>query len=143
MPISLSPTTIWLLVGTILCLSELVLPTAFVAFVLGVSAFMVAAVAHVMPFELQVVLWMGLSAIFVWQSRRLVRGRAAKSLDAVEAETLTEILPGQMGRVRYEGNSWAARCDDHTIAIAPHEKVYVVARKGTTLIVMPETTIHS
>jgi membrane protein implicated in regulation of membrane protease activity len=140
---SLSPTVIWLLIGTGLCLTELVLPTAFVAFVMGISAFAVALVAGLIPLNLQVALWALLSLVLVLLSRRLVRSRAAIKLDATEAETLTEIQPGKAGRVLYEGNSWAARCDDPTIAIAPHQKVYVVARKGTTLIVVPENLLHS
>ncbi|NJP10901.1 MAG: NfeD family protein [Leptolyngbyaceae cyanobacterium RU_5_1] len=138
-----NPTVIWLLAGTLLCLTELVLPTAFVAFVMGISAFIVAAVSSFIPLNLQIALWAVLSLVFVLFSRRLVRTRAAARFDATEAETLTEISPGQTGRVLYEGNSWAARCEDHTLAIAPHEKVYVVARQGTTLIVVPEMLLHS
>jgi membrane protein implicated in regulation of membrane protease activity len=40
--------------------------------------------------------------------------------------------------VLYEGNSWAARCESSTAPIPTGQKVYVVGRKGTTLIVMPE-----
>lgn len=141
--IALDPTVIWLLVGTALCLMELVLPTAFIACVMGISAFVVAAIASFLPLSLQVILWMGLSLVLVWLSRRFVRSRkSAVKLDATEAETLTEIAPGQLGRVLYEGNSWAARCED-TVTIAPHQRVIVVARRGTTLIVMPENLLHS
>lgn len=138
----LSPTLIWLLAGAGLCLAELVLPTAFVAFMLGISALMVAAVAGFIPFNLQVALWMVLSLVLVVASRRLVRQRAAFKLDDTEAETLTEIPAGKSGRVLYEGNSWAARCEDQHQAIAPQEKVYVVARQGTTLIVVPESSLR-
>ncbi|PSB26750.1 NfeD family protein [Stenomitos frigidus] len=139
---ALSPTVIWLLVGAILCLVELIVPTAFIAFVMGVSALVVAAASTVIPLGLQVVLWMVLSLALVLYSRRLVRQKATRKLDATEAETMTEILPGKIGRVRYEGNSWAARCEDHTLTIAPNQKVYVVSRKGTTLSVMPEHLLH-
>jgi len=44
---------------------------------------------------------------------------------------------GKEGRVLYEGN-FLARCDDHNLAIAPNQKVYLVRREGTTLIVLPE-----
>jgi membrane protein implicated in regulation of membrane protease activity len=60
----------------------------------------------------------------------------------VIGETLTEILPGQAGRVLYEGNSWRARCDDDKLSLAPGQKVYVVSREGTTLIVMPENILR-
>ncbi|UBF26639.1 NfeD family protein [Kovacikia minuta CCNUW1] len=140
---ALNPTLIWLLLGIGLCLIEFIVPTAFVASVMGISALIVAPLAHLIPFSLQILLWMMLSLVLVLLSRRFVRQKAAKKLDATEAETLTEIPPGKSGRVLYEGNSWAARCEDHTLAIAPHQKVYVTGRQGTTLIVMPESLIHS
>jgi len=59
----------------------------------------------------------------------------------IVAETLTEIPAGKEGRVLYEGNLWA-RCDDHNLAIAPNQKVYLVRREGTTLIVLPENLLH-
>jgi membrane protein implicated in regulation of membrane protease activity len=134
----LTPTLLWLIVGTVLCLTEAVLPTAFIAFVLGLSAFIVAAVASFISPPLQIALWMGLSLLLVLLSRRLVRTKAAAKLDATEAETLTAIAPGKTGRVLYEGNSWAAQCEDEAQAIAPSQKVYVVGRRGTTLIVVPQ-----
>jgi len=139
----LNPTTIWLLIGLGLCLSEVIIPTAFVAGVMGISALVVAMVATILPLNGQVLLWAGLSALLIWISRRFVRNRPSRVLDATEAETLTEILPGQVGRVLYEGNSWAARCDDHSLTIAPHQRVYVVGREGTTLRVMPQHLLHS
>ncbi|MBW4468835.1 MAG: NfeD family protein [Stenomitos rutilans HA7619-LM2] len=140
---ALTPTMIWLIVGTVLCLVEFIVPTAFVACVMGISALVVAAVSSVIPLGLQVVLWMALSLGLVFYSRRFIRQTAARKFDATEAETLTEIAPGKLGRVRYEGNSWAARCEDHEVTIAPNQKVYVIARKGTTLIVMPLHLLHS
>ncbi len=140
----LNPTLIWLLAGIALCLTELVFPTAFIAFVVGLSALIVAAISVVLPiFTGQIILWVAISLLLVAVSRRFVRTRAAFKLDATEAETLTEIPPGKVGRVRYEGNSWQARCEDGELAIAPHQKVVVVARQGTTLIVIPETSLHA
>jgi len=111
--------------------------------VMGLSALVVAAFSKVLPLNLQVLLWMTLSLLAVLASRRLISRRAALKLDATEAETLTEILPGQPGRVLYEGNSWIARCETFDGTIAPHQKVYVVGRKGTTLIIVPEGLSHS
>lgn len=135
---TLNPTIIWLLVGAALCFAELVLPTAFIAFVMGVSALLVAAVAHLLPLGIQVILWMVLSLLMVFLSRRFINHRAALKLDSTEAETLTDIAPGQVGRVLYEGNSWSACCESANTTIPTGQKVYVVGRKGTTLIVMPE-----
>lgn len=140
----LSLSMLWLLAGSILCLLELFVPTAFVAFVMGLSAFAVALVALIVPqFPVQVVLWLLLSTTLVFFSRRfLPHPRVSKSLDAKEAQTLTEIPAGQTGRVLYEGNSWKARCMDEAEAIAPNQKVYVVRREGTTLIVVPQNLLH-
>ena len=94
---------------------------------------------------LQVILWLGLSTSFVLLSRRFVpKAKKSRSIqDAVVAETLTAIAPGKEGRVIYEGNSWRARCEDKENAIAPSEKVYVVRREGTLLIVLPENVLDS
>jgi membrane protein implicated in regulation of membrane protease activity len=137
----LSPSALWLIAGIILCSIEVVVPTAFTAFVMGISAFGVALVAIALPSQvgLQIFLWMLFSTIFVFISHRFVPKRKVRAIqDATEAQTLTEILPGQTGRVLYEGNSWRARCGESTEAIESDRKVYVIGREGTTLIVMPE-----
>ncbi len=142
----ISPTLLWLLAGAFLCLMELILPTAFVALMMGFSAFVVALVSVILPqLAIQVFLWLALSIAFILLFRRFLPSprRRNKIQDAIEAETLTEIAAGKAGRVIYEGNSWRARCEDHAVAIAPHQKVYVVRREGTTLIVLPENLLHS
>ena len=139
-------TLVWLIVGAVLCLVELFLPTAFVAFMMGISALIVALVSVLIPqLSLQVILWLGLSTSFILLSRRFVpKAKKSRSIqDAVVAETLTAIAPGKEGRVIYEGNSWRARCEDKENAIAPLEKVYVVRREGTLLIVLPENILDS
>lgn len=136
----LTPPLLWLLAGSALCLLELFLPTAFVAFMMGLSALIVACVSLGLPqVNLQIGLWMILSIAFVLLSRRLIpKGQATGIQDAKEAKTLTEIPAGEVGRVIYEGNSWQARCVDEAIAIGPNQPVIVVGRQGTTLMVMPE-----
>ncbi len=58
------------------------------------------------------------------------------------AEALTEILPGQTGRVMYQGTSWLAKSADASI-IHPHQHLHVVSKKGTTLIVTPDMRTRS
>lgn len=138
----LSLPLLWLIAGSVLCLMELIFPTAFVEFMMGISAMLVAAVALIVPnFGLQVVLWLLLSfgSIVVtrrWLSPKRNLSRLSYESEA-EAETLTEIPPGEAGRVLYEGNSWRAICEDANLAIASHQKVYIVRRKGNTLVVVP------
>lgn len=141
-----SYTVIWLLAGVVLCLMELFLPSAFVAFIMGISAFVVALLSQtgLVSLWLQVVVWLLLSTFLIVISRRFVQRprRKSKIQDAIIAETLTEIPAGKTGRVLYEGNSWQARCDDEKLNIAPHQRVYLVRRQGTTLIVMPENLLN-
>jgi membrane protein implicated in regulation of membrane protease activity len=75
--------------------------------------------------------------------RFLPTGKPKTIDDDKEATTLTEIPAGQTGRVLYEGNSWQAKCGDQELAIAANQAVYVIGRKGTTLIVMPDYLLHS
>ncbi|OUL32697.1 hypothetical protein BV372_18665 [Nostoc sp. T09] len=142
-----SYTVIWLLAGAVLCFMELFLPSAFVAFMMGISAFIVALLSQFVlrSLWLQVLAWLLLSTLLVMGSRRLSqpRRRNSKIQNAITAETLTEIPAGKTGRVLYEGNSWQARCDDDKLSVAPHQRVYIVRREGTTLIVMPENLLHS
>ncbi len=141
----LNPTILWLLAGAILCFLELLVPTAFVEFMMGLSAFVVAGVSLLIPsVSLQVALWMIFSVASIVAFRRLLPHRTVATIaDAKEAETLTEILPGQPGRVLYEGNSWRAQCDDRDSMIPAQEKVIVVRREGNTLFVLPENLLHS
>ncbi|MEL4894628.1 NfeD family protein [Crocosphaera sp. Alani8] len=142
-----SPALLWLIAGALLCLSEAIFPVAFVAFMMGISAIIVAAIALVIPyFPLQVIFWLGLSTLSIVGSRSFIpKKKSLNSIvgDAQEGETLTEISPGKTGRVLYEGNSWQAVCADHTMLILPRQKVYIVNRKGNTLIVLPEFLLGS
>ena len=141
----LNPTILWLLAGAILCLLEFSVPTAFVEFMMGLSAFVVAGISLLIPaINLQVMLWMILSLAFVMLSRRLIPRRSVSSIeDAIEGETITEISPGQTGRVLCDGISWRARCEDYDRPLAAHQRVIIIRREGNTLIVMPEYLLNS
>jgi hypothetical protein len=139
-------TLIWLLAGSVLCLTELFLPSAFVSFMMGISALMVGMLSLLgVNLWIQVTAWLLLSTVLIILSRRFLQPRRRKSKiqDAVTGETLTEILPGQVGRVLYEGNSWRAKCDDDNISLQPQQTVYIVRREGTTLIVIPDNLLSS
>ncbi|NJR65146.1 MAG: NfeD family protein [Leptolyngbyaceae cyanobacterium CRU_2_3] len=139
----MSTPVIWMLAGVSLCIMEFIIPTAFVELTMGISAIAIALTASSLPLGLQVALWLMLSVLLNVLLKRFIPKQKSRLIeDAKEARTLTEILPGEAGRVIYEGNSWRARCEDEEQAIAPNEKVYVIRRQGTTLIVMPEHTIR-
>lgn len=135
----MNPALLWLIAGAILCFLEFITPTAFVEMAMGISAFIVAIISFALPhLGLQVLLWMVLSLLLVFLTRWLLPKRSHYTLrDATEARTLTEIAPGQTGRVIFEGNSWQARCESD-IPILPDRKVLVVGREGNTLIVIPD-----
>jgi len=135
------PAFIWVIVGVALCIMELILPTAFIESAFGVSALAIALLTVLMPglgVNIQIALWMVFSFLAFWALKRFIPNNTAPSLrQATEARTTTEILPGQAGRVIYEGNSWQARCEDHDVSIPSDQEVFVVERKGNTLIVIP------
>lgn len=134
----------WFIVGAVLCLMELFLPTAFVEATFGVSALIVSAIALLIPqFGVQVCIWLVLSVLFTWGLKRFVPKRTPYILaDATEARTLTAIAPGKTGRVLYEGNSWQARCEDQDVLIGADELVIVTGRRGNTLWIIPEQSIQ-
>jgi membrane protein implicated in regulation of membrane protease activity len=138
-----SPSMSWFMVGLLLIGLELLvpLPTLLIAGAMGVGALCVAGILAVIGYvhiSVQLLIWVTTSALFVWYTRRFTPKGTWNIKDAEFGVTLTEILPNQMGRVKYEGNSWKARCDDPKTEIGANERVYVLRRQGTMLIVMPE-----
>jgi membrane protein implicated in regulation of membrane protease activity len=132
----------WLLVGSGFCLLELATPIAFVSLVMGLSAFLVAPTSSWLPFNFQIVLWMILSFGLFRVSQSFIRPRSqARKLDADYAYTMTEILPGETGRVNYEGQSWSAQLDDPTAHLPPKQKVRVIDRQGTLLIISHDSAL--
>ena len=136
----INPTLFWIIAGSILCLMEFVFPTAFVSFMMGIAAFLVAIVSLILP---QYTLLMGLWLIFATGltilSRRFFTPKRKISItgDDQEATAIGGIPAGSAGRVLYEGNSWRAKCADESRDIAPNEPVYVVRKQGNTLIILP------
>lgn len=140
----MTPALTWVIIGVVLCLMELMLPTAFVESALGVSAFLVALLTLVVPsVNYQIALWVLFSLLILWALKRFIPNRTAPALrEATEARTITAIAPGQVGRVIYEGNSWQARCSDDQVSIEPNQEVFVIERKGNTLVVMPLSSLQ-
>jgi membrane protein implicated in regulation of membrane protease activity len=138
--IAISPSGWWAIMGATLCAIELLVPTAFIAVCMGISALLVAIVALLVPswFGLQMAIWMLLSGGLVVLGYRLNQKRSSRKIqESTEAEALTAMMPNQTGRVLYEGASWSAKCADGVESIAAQEKLHVVGREGNMLIVMP------
>ena len=135
-----NPTVFWIILGVILCSMEFVFPTAFVSFMMGIAAFLVAiASLFLSQYTVLMGLWLICSTGLVILSRRLFtpKRRASITGDDSEATAIGGIPAGSAGRVLYEGNSWRAKCADETRDIAPNESVYIVGKKGNTLIILP------
>ncbi len=140
-----NPTLFWIIAGGILCFTEFVFPTAFVSFMMGIAALLVAAVSLVLPqYTLLMGLWLIFSTVLTVLSRRFFTPKRKVSItgDDLEATAIGGIPAGTSGRVLYEGNSWRAKCADETRDIAPNEPVYVVRKQGNTLIVLPSRMLE-
>ena len=136
----LNPTLFWTITGGILCMMELIFPTAFVSFMMGIAALAVAVVSLFFPQSVLLIgLWVIFSVGLTIISRRFFvsKRKTAITGDDVEAKAISGIPAGTTGRVLYEGNSWQAKCADETRDIAPNEAVYVLDKQGNTLIVLP------
>ena len=140
----MTPALVWVIIGVVLCLMELLIPTAFLESALGLSAFAVALLSFVVPSpNYQVLLWVLISFLMFWALKRFIPNKTSPALrEATEARTTTAIAPGQIGRVIYEGNSWQAKCSDENASVGPNQEVFVIERKGNTLIVMPLSTFQ-
>ena len=140
------PILFWVIVTVagILCSMEIVFPTAFVSFMMGIAALLVAIVSMFLPqYTLLIGLWLLFSTGLIFLSRRLFTPKRKLSItgDDSEATAISGIPAATVGRVLYEGNSWQAKCADETRDIAPNEALYIVSRKGNTLIVLPSRMI--
>jgi membrane protein implicated in regulation of membrane protease activity len=135
-----SPSFLWLIMGVILCILELIFPTAFVEFAMGLSAIIIAGLALIIPYNnVLIILWMIISVFLLIMTKKFIMPKKKDPIleEAKEGITVTVIKAGKTGQVMYEGNLWSAICEDENIEILPDEKVYIVTRNGNTLSVLP------
>jgi len=132
---------VWLLIGVILVVIEMASMGAL-AFVVGAAGFTAFAIALLSMFvpqvEIQVVVWILLSVFTIWYSRRFMPKDQILLMEAQEGKTLTEVKSGKAGRVRFEGQSWRAICDDQNLEIPAGTEVIVMEKRGNTLVVVPK-----
>lgn len=150
----------WLVFGIVLCTAEFCLPAKFaqkhrLLFLFpGFIALLVAVFSlryspfslelfGVQVFELfqfQMMYWMLVStACVIWVRPMILPKKRYQLHSSAEAKTTTAILPGEIGRVQYEGCSWPAYCENGSDAIAANQVVYVLRQEGNTLVVAPKT----
>lgn len=141
---------VWLSIGVVLCLIELFIPKHLVGkfrlvpTIMGVNcaivAFLLWRTTRYFAPNLQIMYWMFLCTAELLWFRPIFFSKQQKKFivpNASEARTVTAILPGEVGRVIYEGTSWQARCEGPE-PVAPNQTVYVLRREGNTLVVAPE-----
>ena len=112
----------------------------------GLAALAVAMVSAAVGPALTPLLQGGLFAVLLalgygWL-RRWDRGQGerplAPSSRAESAEVISAFAGDGQGRVRWQGQSWAATNLDPTVSLQPGEMVTVMGREGTRLQVLPE-----
>ena len=144
----LTPPLIWLLVGAGLLLLALTgLDTDGLLLIAGLSGLLltVVSVLVAMPLAFQVLLFLGLVSLgYGWLRRwdRRQRDRALPASPRAEwAEVIQAFAADGEGRVRWQGQSWAAINLEPGQALAVGAQVRVMGREGTSLQVLPMTLL--
>ena len=146
----------FLILGVMGFVAEFLLPKhlekkyRYIPLMIGISAWVMALqlwrelpIMRLLTPGLIIVYWLLILGSFLVWIRPMILPKKPVSLhEQTEAKTLTEIPPGEIGRVLYEGVSWAAYCENSGQAIAPNTKVYVSRRDGNTLIVIPKESLQ-
>ncbi len=139
----LTPPLTWLIVGAVLLLLALVgFDTDGLLLIAGLSGLLltVASVLVAMPVALQVLLFLGLVSLgYGWLRRwdRNQRDRALHTSPRAEwAEVIEAFAANGQGRVRWQGQSWAAVNLEPGQALAVGAAVRVMGREGTSLQVL-------
>ena len=134
---------IWLLVAGVLLVLELLQPS-FDGLMFAVFAGLVVSVlTALLPLQvwIQIILFsvitvLGTLWLSRWSAQRNPRPGRRRLKDNT-AEVLGTIEPGGEGRVRWQGQSWAASSLDVEAPLQAGERVLVISREGTQLQVLP------
>ena len=134
---------IWLLVAGVLLVVELVQPS-FDGLMFAVFAGLVVSVlTALLPLQvwIQIILFslitvLGTLWLSRWSAQRNPRPGRRRLKDNT-AEVLATIQPGEEGRVRWHGQSWAASSLDVETPLQAGDRVLVISREGTQLKVLP------
>ena len=138
---------IWILLGLLLVLAELVTPGGFYFMFFGIGAVVVgvlAGFAAAGPLWFQFILSSILSLVTLWLFRekllQLTEGVAVQNVDSLIGETAVasdQIAVNGIGKAEMRGTSWSARnVGDQPLKRGERAKVERV--EGLTLIVRPE-----
>ncbi|HLN87182.1 MAG TPA: NfeD family protein [Candidatus Limnocylindrales bacterium] len=140
---------IWLLLGLLLLLAELVTPGGFYIIFFGVGAIIVGILTGFQaagPTWFQFILFSIVSLLSLWLFRekllQLTRARSSETVDNLVGETavlLEDILANGMGKAEMRGTAWNTRnVGDKPLARGQRCRVERV--EGLTLFVRAEAT---
>lgn len=144
----------WLVLGLILAIAEMFIPT-FASIWFGAAAVIVAALSWLLPISVlwQVLIWLGLSVVFMLAWVKYIRPlsvdrtKAGLGGSVIIGETGMIIVKPQgsrLGRVRFSvpivgADEWPCRTRDEAVEVG--DRVVVVDISGNELIVTPAPKI--
>ena len=138
----------WIVIGLIMLAAEMFIPAFFMLW-LGASAIVVGLVMLVvnsMPFSIQVLLWTGLSVIFllVWfrylspiMKTKSLSGMALENLVGKSGTVIEHSTETTRGKIRFSapllGNDeWEVICEQ---SLKPGDRAQVIEVSGNSLVV--------
>lgn len=132
----------WFIIGVVLLVSELVFPTGFFLFLLGVAATLVGffgLTGLVASWEIQTVIFgvlaILLPLVFVGRLRTKFLGNSKNAGGDTTGQIVTvanAIQPGEIGTGELWGSPWRIKNVD-TVILMPKSEVIVVNAEGVTL----------
>jgi membrane protein implicated in regulation of membrane protease activity len=137
---------VWLALGLVLLLVELVTPSGFFIMFFGLGAITVGILAGAGvsgPAWSQWLIFLVSAVFYLLLFRGRLRGNLQHSgaeVDTLVGEAVTSqerILPGELGRVELRGTVWNAR-NNATVAIEAGRRCRVVGVDGLVVFIQPE-----
>jgi inner membrane protein len=141
------PEVVWFIIGLVLFLLELVIP-GFVIFFFGVGAWVTALLCLIADpgLNLQAIVFAVASVLSLVGLRKIIQKRffysKAELSEEVEDEfsgheavALTDMKPGQNGKVEFKGTQWKA---ESASVISEGDSVIIKEKQNFKLIVEPK-----
>jgi membrane protein implicated in regulation of membrane protease activity len=133
---------VWITLGLLLCGVEMLVPGIYLVW-LGVAAMATGAIIFINepPLAVQVIIFVSLSLIFAYSSKRWLRDQSNESTDpllnrrgarlAGETALVTQAIVHGAGRVKLGDSEWIAHGPDMAVG----ERVRVYGSEGAILLV--------
>ncbi len=138
----MEPFVVWLILGVILVVGEILTPTFFLLW-FAIGAFVASAVSTTFGTLIQLLTFIAVSALLVFLTRPLAK-KIAKSeprkihIDEIvgKAATVIETIDNKAGKglVKIDGDVWRAYSEDES-TIEEYSKVQIVKVEGAHVVV--------